>query len=129
MTRREDWLARLWETIEAWKDRPFEWGSADCCKFAAACVDAMTGETFAERLRYSTQTEALRWIAEAGSLQDAVSDHLGEPQLGYPRRGDVVLLEGEDGGALGICTGDAFLGFREAGLVRVAYGSRPHWRI
>lgn len=130
MTRREDWLQRLWDTIDAWKARPFEWGTTDCCKFCAACVDAICDSAFTDALTYTNEAEARAWIASAGSLQDAVSDQLGlEPQVGYPRRGDVVLIDTPDGPGIGICVGSAVLIAGAAGIVSHPMTSRPHWRI
>jgi len=129
MERRADWLQKMWDTVEAWRPVPFEYGRADCCRFAAAVVDAMCDTDYLAALTYTNRTEAMEWIASAGSLELAVSAILGPAVQGYPRRGDVVLLDGEDGGAVGISVGDTFTAYQTAGLVRVAYQSATHWRI
>ena len=127
--RRADWLQRMWDTLEAWRDVPFEYGRADCCRFAAAVVDAMCDTSHLAALTYTNRAEAAQWIADAGSIELAVSAVLGPSTQGYPRRGDVVLLPGDDGDAIGVSVGDTFVAYREAGLVRVTYHSTAHWRV
>ena len=43
MTRRlDDWPTRLNAFIDAARERPFAWGTWDCCTFAAAAVETVT---------------------------------------------------------------------------------------
>ena len=37
------WEGRLSQTLKEWDGKPFSWGDADCCCFAAAVVEALTG--------------------------------------------------------------------------------------
>lgn len=106
--RRADWPTRLAGVVEGRRQLPFSWGAHDCCAFAAACVEAVTGiDHFAAwRGRYRSRMGAMRWIAEAGGLPVLVSRALGEPDLpGRAQRGDVVLIGTRAGFALGVCVG------------------------
>lgn len=109
MNRREDWIDHLWVAINEAVDRApvFAYGSHDCCTFVARCVDAMTGSDLLADLqtRYTDKTSALRFIAEAGGFTEAVSSFLGQPEHGWPRRGDVVLVDTQDGPGVGVCIG------------------------
>ena len=42
--RKEGWETRLYQTIEEWRDRPFEWGKSDCVAFSQSCLVAMSGD-------------------------------------------------------------------------------------
>lgn len=103
--RREDWLARLWAEIEAASGRPFSWGDHDCCKFAARCVEAVTGEPV--DLPYDDKTSAFRYLTEQGSISAAVTARYGEPVKWWQvHRGDLCLVDTPDGiGSLGVCMG------------------------
>lgn len=109
MKRLEDWPARLAAAIEGARRRPFSWGSADCCTFAADVVQAMTGVDLAAsfRGRYSTHAEAVAVLGARGGLEAVVGSVLGEPlpTALLARRGDVVMARTEAGPALGVCEG------------------------
>lgn len=109
MRRREDWPARLNALIEASLRRPFAWGAHDCCLFAAAAVQAMTGVDPAEDLRgtYKTPAGAARALKRYGGVEGAAATFAGAhgfaeiPPL-LAQRGDVVLLATPNGPALGV---------------------------
>jgi len=119
--RRADWLAQLTQQINASIELPFEYGSHDCCIFAAKCVDAMTDGQIAEHLReaYADRRTAVRFLASFDSLRDAVTAHVGEPMTNVlmASRGDVVLFEDSDQYALGVCIGAQFVAASNIGVV------------
>ena len=119
MSRRDDWVAQMWLTIEDHADTPFAWGINDCCLFSARVVDAMTDGDFELDLlaAYSDEETALAYIASHGSLEAAVTSHLGEPAEGRAQRGDVVMVDGGAGHALGICVGSSVALVQEQGLL------------
>jgi hypothetical protein len=109
--RRHDWAQSLWLTIEVEKERTFAFGQADCCLFAARCVDAMTDGNFEAALRacYHDEATALAYLERMGGMQAAVTVHLGPPleRPAMARRGDVVMFhDGAGRETLGICTGE-----------------------
>lgn len=118
MKRRHDWAARLHEVIEAHQSREFAWGENDCCLFASRCVDAMQGNaiTYLIRERYHDEATAVRFIAEYGGLAEAVSRYMGDPTNQRATRGDVVLIDGGEGDALGICLGAKVVAMGPTGL-------------
>ena len=105
--RHPDWLPRLRSEIDAANARPFAWGEHDCCKFAARCVDAMTGTTHEASLSYHDKPSALRFLATEGGLEAALTRRFGEPVTwARVQRGDLCLVQTEDGiGAVGVCVG------------------------
>lgn len=124
MTRRPDWAARMFDTFDAHSGRPFEWGKDDCCLFVARVVDAMTGSQFASDLAalYHDETSANALIDGAGGLEGAVSAILGASKAAdeyRAMRGDVVLIDGGLGDAVGICRGIDVLAMGPRGLQKL----------
>jgi len=108
LTRVEDWTARLYDTIEAHRDTPFQWGVFDCCQFAAECVKNQTGADVMPDVQYSNYEEAVAVIQAHGGLSKMVNDVLGGALLPLmASRGDVVMRHDEatDMMSLGICVG------------------------
>jgi hypothetical protein len=97
------------EKIEAllskWKDQPFEYGSFDCCQFAADAVRSLHGLEV-KITPYKTEREAIRVLRDMGGLIDALGN-AGLSEQPYPMRGDVILVKhpGVFQNALAIFTG------------------------
>ena len=117
--RREDWVEKMWLAIDDHADTEFVWGVNDCCLFVARVVDAMTDSDIETQLNasYTDEKTALAYIASFGSLEAAVSSYLGQPEPGRPLRGDVVLIDGGEGPALGILVGGHIAGMGPNGFV------------
>lgn len=124
IVRRSDWRTRLAELVIARRFLPMQWGSRDCCLFAADAVLEMTGVDFAEGLRgYRTPKGALRALRRAGfsSVIDYVDARLLRGDRA--RDGDVVGVAAADGAGLDIlliADGGSVWGQDELGLVRLA---------
>lgn len=119
--RREDWLERLWATVETAQRTPFAWGANDCTTFAAACIDAMTGSDWRARLAaaYTDEASARAYIVAEGGIEAGVTRRLGEPVASLQaRRGDVCLVETPEGPGLAICVGPVAVVPGATGLVR-----------
>jgi hypothetical protein len=132
--RRVDWLAQLLARISASQETPFEYGSHDCCMFAAKCVDSMMDSKLTEHLSlaYQNKLSATRFLASFESLEDAVTAHLGAPlqKTALASRGDVVMFQDGDSFAIGVCLGADFVA---AGVVGVVYHTMHRamraWRV
>lgn len=131
--RRDDWLDRLWKTIEAAEHRPFFFGA--CTQLAAECVDAMTGSEWLPAIRglYARERRARALIRQAGGLAPIVCERLGPstPPL-TARPGDIVLLEfpRPSGPALGISVGSRIACAGDPGVVYLpAHATLAVWRI
>jgi len=110
--------AGLYEVIEAHKNRTFAWGECDCCLFVARVRDAMHGTNLEQALlaEYDCETGALRYIASQGGLDAAVSHFLGSPTDQRAVRGSVVLIDGGEGEAVGVCVGAKVVAMGPNGL-------------
>lgn len=109
MKKRKDWRPRLRSYLTE-ADKPFAYGTFDCGAFAGGAVEAMTGENPHAQIagRYTTLTGALRVIRKMGYKDHiAFAASFGE-ELNNPlaaQFGDIAVVEGEDGPALGVVTG------------------------
>lgn len=110
LTRCSGWEGMLNAHIEKHLTLPQEWGKYDCCLFTCDWILACTGVDPAKDFRgtYKTKVGAYRAIkAFAGDLQGVAERIFAElnmdpvaPLMG--RRGDVVMVKGNGGNALGI---------------------------
>lgn len=123
---------------------PQEWGSHDCCIFAADAIKTITGEDFAADFRgqYGSETEAFQLLAQLGyadlgalassRLPEIIRD--GQPAPHFAHRGDVVLVGrewNEYGEALGICDGISIIGpgvKRGIAAIPIKYAVRA-WKV
>lgn len=136
LARREDWPARLQETVAVARHIPYKLGEHDCLRFTCQCIAAMTGVDFWPRFAgYTTKRQALVTIAKiAPRLGDAVTLVLDSPPqpVALARRGDVLLYEDDAGEHLGVCLGLDVAVLGDAGLAYVRLdhpGLRSGWRI
>lgn len=123
LQRRVDWPERLNEKIEELKNRPFVWGTLDCCIFTADIIQAMTDvDVFAEfRGKYTDLDGAHDQIKATGkNLGFAVSKTLKkygcvQKPVNRAGRGDLVLTTDN---ALGIVSPDGrlILALTQSGL-------------
>jgi len=115
--RRPDWQARLWAELEGAQGRRFAYGSHDCVRLTAACLDAMLvtgGYLEAVSELYADKRRALRLVMREG-IERLVTMHLGAPvPRNLARQGDVCLADLAAGPSLGICTGP-----------RIAFAANP----
>lgn len=106
LTRTPNWPERLAEMIDSRRFEPFQWGSNDCCIFAADTVLAMTGTDLARSLRgYKTERGALSRISKAGGMRGFATG-LAQKLQGFASRGDVVLAVVEGRETFGIVSGN-----------------------
>lgn len=106
--RFEDWPERLNNKLQELKDKPFEWGTHDCCLFAANIALELTGVDYADifRGRYTTAVGAMLLLKPYPGVEGYVTSRLGESiPVGMAQRGDVVTIETKHGVALGVCDG------------------------
>lgn len=115
-----DWQERMIDAINARRDTPFAWGSHDCALFACDVAQAICGLDFAAefRGRYSSErgaylalkrfsgSNAKRHRLEAAVVEIAKNYDCPEVPPLMARRGDIVLMDSEMGGVLGICVGE-----------------------
>jgi hypothetical protein len=127
-----DWQKRFSEFGKARASMPFAWGSNDCCTFAAAGVEAVTGiNPMAAVEPYDSEFGAMRRVAEAGGLQELATEYLGRPVSALLASvGDVVLVLNEGREMLGICNGVNVMAPGGTGMVALGMESAlAAWKI
>lgn len=98
------------EFMSSHANRPFAWGTHDCCQFVRDALRLMTGRDIAIP-RYRTERGAVRALELLGGYEGAMAAYGAQPLPGplLAQRGDVVMVkvDGLFEGALAICTGIA----------------------
>ena len=117
--RREDWHEKMWHAIEQHREVPFDWATYNCCTFAARVWDAMTdGDTVTQVAAcHPDELGALRHIRDCGGLGPALERIYGPTVPGRAQRGDLVLIDTDNGPAAGIWVGSTALVRGPVGLV------------
>jgi len=89
--------------------RGIAWGEYDCAMLAADCELAQTGHDPAApyRGRYQTRAAGLRLVQADGFADyvDVFAARLPGIPVGHARTGDIVVIAGEPGAALGVVEG------------------------
>lgn len=105
----DDWQPRLRAYLAAQADKPFKFGAMDCGAFAGGAVEAMTGVNphAAVAGRYKTMAGALRALRRLGH-EDHIAyaaSVLTEIEPAYAAWGDIAVVQGAPGLALGVVVG------------------------
>jgi len=132
--RRADWVPRLNAELEAATEQTFELGRFDCATFTARCIDAVVEGSAREaeiRAACHDARSALRFLEAEGGLEAATTKRLGEPvSWWHMRRGDICLVETEDGPALAVCMGAVVAAPGKLGIItRPQSAALKAWRV
>lgn len=136
MKKKDDWQQALFQFIEENKDKPFGWGSWDCCIFTDHCIKAMTGKNLIPKeLKWKDEKTAKKAIKEYGgtlsrSLDKAAkAGGLKKIQPNYLQAGDLVIWK-EESEMCGMYNGVAILCPSEDGIeVKPTELAMRGWRI
>lgn len=118
----------LADLLQAWRDKPFAWGRADCCQFAIAAQNHLYGLQLAFG-PYTTERGAARLLATLGGLDVALSSaglhHLRHPRLA--QRGDLVVWQNKgaktaSSQGLAVCDGMFAQAVGKSGLQAIEQG-------
>ncbi len=115
----DDWQQRLKDYLRSIAREPFYIGRHDCATFTAAAVEAMTGRDYMRGFRgYRTVAEGLRMVQAKGFLDhiDYVASIFEEVAPSFAQVGDIAVVEGIGGDALGIVQGANVYNIGAAGL-------------
>lgn len=108
------WPERLNGIIDEWRDKPFVWGKSDCVSFCSAVESALYDGKQTLIPKYTSKTSALKQLSKCGGLTDEIERRFTRSS---GRRGDLALVDTNDGPALCIVLGDCIAGMGPDGLV------------
>jgi hypothetical protein len=134
VTRKQDWQLAFEKCVAENYHTPFEWGTHDCCLWAANLVLAITGHDVAVDFRgkYSTAKEALEILEAGGGVAALWTKHLGAepvPPL-FASVGDVVLADLNGQETMAVCNGDTLLATGTTGLCALPMSAAiKSWRV
>ncbi|CCN69793.1 DUF6950 family protein [Vibrio nigripulchritudo] len=122
--------------LQEQSQRCFVWGTSDCALLAADWVNTRTGHDPAKAFRghYHSQKSSLEALKQQGqkNLIDAVESAMGEPLSGpmLAQRGDIVVVETENGPACGIMSAQGVVVQGQSKLVMVSISKAlKAWRV
>lgn len=99
-------MRALYEGLDAWREVPFDWATANCCHFAKDLVERQGFRIGIEVPPVSGPEEALEWLKSEGhqSLYHLMLHLFGKPVAPLQaHRGDVLYRSDTlQGGTLGI---------------------------
>ncbi len=113
-------------------DTPFEWGSNDCCLFAADIVQAITGHDFAASFRgtYSDAFGASSLLGSLGGIVKIASDRFDEIEIAFAQIGDIGRCESEGRDTFCVWGGEHWHAPGAAGIVVIDPATvEKAWRI
>lgn len=107
--KRPDWMSRLHDYLSSQARTEFRLGDCDCGAFAGGAVEAMTGQNphAAVAGKYKTMAGAVKALRKLGH-EDHVAyaaSVLDEIDPAFATFGDIAVVDGDDGPALGVVTG------------------------
>ena len=99
------WEDALSDYITTKRHEPFEYGSNDCCLFAAGAVEAITGEDPMSEFRgqYDSLKASLKALKEigAGTLEATMDGKFPEVAISHAQRGDLAFFNDSVGVVMG----------------------------
>ncbi len=117
-----DWEIKFNLFIEKNKNKPFKWGTWDCCKFSNALIKEITGEDLIpKKLKWKDETSAMESIKKYGkTLLKSIDKACKSKKIAvidkmYVSKGDLVVYK-EETELVGICDGMNILSPSEDGI-------------
>lgn len=112
----------------------FQPGTWDCCLMVADWVRENTGIDGAEpwRGRYATRLGYLRHLKAGGGVEGVVSRGAGLAGLATtnaPRRGDIGIIETDQGPTAAICLGSRWMTTGRHGVAVMKTAASTAWRV
>ena len=90
----------MYKFVDEKKNKPFRWGSWDCCKFSNGIIKAMTGESLIPKsLSWKNKETAMKSIKEYGGTLNASitkackTKKLNKVDKNFITKGDLVVFK------------------------------------
>jgi hypothetical protein len=126
-------MQALQQYLDSVRNEPFAFGSHDCALFAARCVDAMRGTSFASRvlsLNCRSAKDYRSMLRKGATLEAMTIAELGDPVSDAPQDGDVVLARIGGRSVLCIASPPVLLAAGPVGVIPIPMScAMMTWRI
>ena len=121
-----DWPSVLAAFLKQKQSAEFNWGTNDCCLFAADAIQAITGIDNAPEFRgkYTTALGSVRALKRygAGDIKSTFTAKFGEPKGRLSAmRGDIALVNVNGEHIVGVVFGDIYV-LSDSGLATLPLG-------
>jgi hypothetical protein len=137
--RPNDWCERLDAYLHGILRKPFDKVEYNCGHFIVGAISAVSGKSVSEVLvgasitMPGTELGVVRVLHERGDMKGIARDYFGcEPETAMllARRGDVALIRGDDGDALGVVDAAGVVAISPTGLVTFKLSdSLGFWKV
>lgn len=122
--RHVDWKSRLVDYLNQSVGTPFAYGQFDCFLFTLGAVAVMTGFDLTADYRgsYATLRQGVAMARKRGIRDhvDLVSRHFEEIAPSFAQAGDIAVVDGAEGPALGLVQGEHIYSLIPSGMVTVS---------
>jgi hypothetical protein len=99
-------------------EQPFDWELNDCVRFSFGAVEAQTGVSHLEGLRWRTEKGAARLLKRGGGMEAMVTQRLRPIPLAMAGRGDIAgVVHEKTGMGLMVVEGATLIGPGPVGSV------------
>lgn len=136
--RSPQWERRLADYLDGLVSVPFDPVSHNCAVFALGVVEAVTEQTADEVLAVvgvkmpQSEIDVGRILVECSGVTGIASRLLGDirQDIGFARRGDIVLFDGIDGDTLGVVEVAGAICLTPSGLRRFPMSeAKGYWSL
>ena len=134
-----DWVKALHDTLTQWRDdhSVIKYGTSDCCQFAAAYLERVSGRNVLEDLTYKNHRQADKILSERGGILETVKAFLGEPTEGDPEPGSICIIDQDEFYTVGVFNGsftwsvvvEGGADHPDGGIIRLTSVPVAWWRV
>lgn len=122
MNKLEQWEIKLSDLLKENRERDFEWGTWDCCMFANACLEAISGKgIIPDEMKWDSELSAFKAIKDYGGTLDkalekaALAAGMVPVKVQYVTTGDLVVIMDNNKPVAGISDGSRIMSPSDGG--------------
>jgi len=114
-------ILKVYQALNKWEKKEFEYGSVDCCQFAGFVVKELTGKDYLSDFHYNSEQDAEILVKDFGDLEDTAASVLGDPteDIDSLPDGSPVIVKTPDGQIMGVKLGDKAVCLVKKGLKQI----------
>ena len=112
---------QVYQALNKWEKKDFDYGSVDCFQFAGFIVKELTGKDYLADFHYNSEEDAESIIKDFGDLEDTAASVLGEPteDIRSLSDGSPVIVKTPESQLMGIKLGNTAVCLVKKGFARI----------